>query len=160
MTIDLSKISYQAFLIEFGYDPDLVASAIAQAGSHYDGDLWQLTIGDLSKSYGALAFDLSDDKSAAAVFQAINAIKAHMDDFGKLLEQYQVPLTGKEQAAATGLPEYNETEGLLVFARNYFGLKSFTEAERVTLADVLLAKKDAYITAMYERNLNKQYRKV
>jgi hypothetical protein len=46
-------------------------------------------------------------------------------------------------------------EGMLVFVRAYFGLKSFGEAENVTIGDYLLAKKDEYNSTIFQRNMAK-----
>lgn len=70
------------------------------------------------------------------------------------MQDFALKETAESRQAARGLPQFNETEGLLVFVREYFGLHNFTEAEEVTLADVFLAKKDAFIKASFERNYN------
>ena len=42
-------------------------------------------------------------------------------------------------------------ESLLLFSREYFQLHSFKEASNINLADLLIAKKDAYNKAAFER---------
>lgn len=50
-------------------------------------------------------------------------------------------------------------EGLLVFARRYFGCRSFSEAERLTLGEWLMAKKDDYNRIAAEQAAVKKYGK-
>lgn len=63
-----------------------------------------------------------------------------------------VKFTVKPQAdEPTAAVPMSAAEGLLVFARNYFGLHSFAETEQLTLADILIAKKDTYNQVMAQR---------
>lgn len=60
-----------------------------------------------------------------------------------------------EQRACDGLLESTLGESLLVFARSYFGLHSFGEAERITIGDVLIAKKAVYNDTTFQKRLSK-----
>lgn len=62
--------------------------------------------------------------------------------------------TALEQQASAVCLKSTFAESLLIFARTYFGLKSFAEAEEIGIADLLLAKKDTYNEAVFRRKLN------
>ena len=51
------------------------------------------------------------------------------------------------------------SESLLIFAQNFFGLKSFKEAEKITLGEIIIAKKADYNKSVFQRNQIKQYQK-
>lgn len=76
-------------------------------------------------------------------------------DFGKILERLVIPQTPEQKQASVNCLPVEWQEGMLVFVRAYFGLKSFSEAESVTIGDYLLAKKDEYNTNIFQRNMAK-----
>lgn len=78
-----------------------------------------------------------------------------VEDFGKILERLVIPQTPEQKQASSNCLPVEWQEGMLVFVRSYFGLKSFSEAENVTIGDYLLAKKDEYNTAIFQRNMAK-----
>lgn len=169
MRIDTSKIRYEDFAAWADWD---VQRQVAEACGVGDlGDLWQLRIKDLGKMvannipdslHEAFTYESKRKKwwnrrrkiSVKTYFERYNTLKAFMEVFLQTLQDFTMKETPESRQAARGLPSFNETEGLLVFVRDYFGLKSFTEAEEMTLADVYLAKKDSYIKASFERNYN------
>lgn len=76
-------------------------------------------------------------------------------EFAETLKGLQIPLTAEQQRAATGLPKSSFAESMLVFVRGYFGLRSFREAEKITIGEIVIAKRDAYTTAMFDRKLQR-----
>lgn len=74
-----------------------------------------------------------------------------VDTFIKQTEQYKVPQDSKEQQAMAACVNVSGLEAMLVFARSYFQLASFEQAERITLGEFLIARRDAYNTAIYQR---------
>ena len=74
--------------------------------------------------------------------------------FAEILKKLQVPQTPEEQQAQNGLPKMTMQENMLVFARSYFGLHSFDDAEKVTMAEFLMAKHDTYCGAMFQKKLH------
>lgn len=44
---------------------------------------------------------------------------------------------------------------MLIFTRKYFGLQNFGDAEKITLLEYYLAKKDTYSDAIFQRSLQK-----
>lgn len=81
----------------------------------------------------------------------IERFKVFLEEIAKVLNALVMPLTPEQKKAAEACLPVEWQEGMLVFVRKYFGLRSFAEAERVTIADYLLAKKDEYNTAIFER---------
>lgn len=78
-----------------------------------------------------------------------------LNDFGKILERLVIPQTPEQKQASANCLPVEWQEGILVFVRAYFGLKSFAEAENVTIGDYLLAKKDEYNSTIFQRNIAK-----
>lgn len=76
-------------------------------------------------------------------------------EFGDALKSTQVQPTPEQTRASNGLPKQTFAESMLTFGRAYFGLHSFREAENLTLGDLIIARRDAYISAMYERRLQR-----
>lgn len=158
MKIDLAKISVLDFFTAYGYDESIVEQASKCAGDNIQMDLWQLTIKDFGMMMRGevpqrLQRLFSPEARVVDFLRAKNAISKFTENFIEILKIYTLTQTADEIRAARGVPSYNENEGMLVFVRQYFGLRSFSEAEKVTLADFLLAKKDSYINATFQRNL-------
>lgn len=169
MRIDASKIKYEDFA---RWADDATMQQVSNAcGECEMGDLWQLTIkdfGDIAKGCIpkrlAACFEYEEQAnrmwnrrkkiSVKTYLARYNTLKTFVGVFINAMHDFSIKETPESIQAARGLPSFNETEGLLVFVRYYFGLKDFTTAENVTLADVYLAKKDAFIKASYERNYN------
>lgn len=78
-----------------------------------------------------------------------------LNDFGKILERLVIPQTPEQKQANANCLPVEWQEGMLVFVRSYFGLKSFGEAENVTIGDYILAKKDEYNSTIFQRNITK-----
>lgn len=76
-----------------------------------------------------------------------------------MLAKYVIPQTSQEKQASAACAKVGWLEGLLIFSREYFGLKSFAEAEQATLGDLLIAKRDTYNKGMYQRAIIAQQTK-
>lgn len=99
-------------------------------------------------------FNLQNDGSAYEhIF--IDELTKFIEGYFKTLESYSIPQTAEEKMASGKCVEVTGVEGLLIFCKNYFNLHNFTSAENITLAEILIAKKDAYNTAIFEREINK-----
>ena len=123
------------------------------------GDWWQLSTGDfLSLSTGDLTpITKGADANDMTVYQyfALLDFKEWAKDFAELIEKL-TPLQSVEQMQICKmLPKNTIQEALLIFNRNYFGLKNFAEAEKIIIFDVLIAKKDTYAKALYEHEWQK-----
>lgn len=158
--VNLSRMAFADFVILFGDRKDVMEAAEQRVQAVTDVDMWQLTIGDLGQYLqGEYPTSLADrfdaSKSVAEYLGTFKALREFVGKFVKLLARFTVKATADELQASAGLPKFDETEGLLVFAREYFGLPSFDAAEKVTLGELYLAKKDDYIKTMAQRNLQR-----
>lgn len=78
-----------------------------------------------------------------------------VQEFAEALQKMQAPQTPDEKKAAKGLLKTDWAEGLLVFLQGFFGLRSFKEAENITVGEILIAKRARFNEDMYRRNLSK-----
>lgn len=119
---------------------------------------WSITIDQLSQMIDGndmTAIVKTIDPLKMTVFEVyiIRGLQAFLIDYIKKLEKL-VPVKTNEEKAAEGVClKMTLTEGLLIFAREYFNLPNFKAAGQITLADLLIAKKDTYNKAMYQRKL-------
>lgn len=123
------------------------------------GDWWQLTTGDfLSLSTGDLSSITGGaDANNMTVYQyfALLDFKEWAAEFASLIEKLTPPQTMEQMQVCKMLPKNTIQEALLIFNRNYFGLKNFAEAEKIPIFDVLIAKKDTYAKTLYEHEWQK-----
>lgn len=162
MKIDLNKLSFEDFdaLHRNGYITDDDAERAKQiVGKDFKYDFWLLTLADLGCLMSGILppaiLKLFNKKSisTAEFLRRNNAFEYFIEEFLSILDKLNIKETSKERQASVGLPIFQKNEGMLVFTRNYFGLKSFSEAENVTLADFYLAKKDTFARQTFERNM-------
>lgn len=85
----------------------------------------------------------------------LQRVREYTNEFTDTLKALQVPQTAHEMQASEGMKKSTFAESILVFVRAYFGLQSFRDAEQITLGEIIIAKKDAYNTAMFQRRLSK-----
>lgn len=106
--------------------------------------------GDLSR----FCPHLNDTLCTAYEYLAFIELSEGLERFIKQLETLTPKQNAKEKAAQAACMKTSTIEGLLIFARDFFGLKSFAEAEKVTLAELLIAKKQAYNIRVFVTRLN------
>lgn len=123
------------------------------------GDWWQLSTGDfLSLSTGDLSSitgGADANNMTAYQYFALLDFKEWAAQFASLIEKLTPPQTMEQMQVCKMLPKNTIQEALLIFNRNYFGLKNFAEAEKIIIFDVLIAKKDTYAKALYEHEWQK-----
>jgi len=71
-----------------------------------------------------------------------------------ILHRLTAPQSDTARKASEQLLKVGFDESTLVFVRKYFGLKNFTEAESITLADFILARKDHYNDCVFKYYFN------
>lgn len=69
------------------------------------------------------------------------------------LKRMTITPTGDEQRASAGLLKVDWGEAILVFLQKYFGLKSFKEAEQITIGELLIAKRAQYNADKFQREI-------
>ena len=127
----------------------LKASAEKVCGNMYDlsfATFWACQNGDFSH----LNMDVSNPTALQVYW--IKRFGEFAVDFAKQLQAYTLQPTADEQAANNGLLRVDFAEAMLVFLQSWFGLKSYKEAEKITLGELLIAKRAQYNRDKFQRN--------
>lgn len=130
---------------------ELKAAAIKHFGSFYDltfEAFHECANGEYTKIVG----DLSDPTVLQVYW--VKAFSDFVKEFVEQLGKLHIQPTADEKKAASNLLQVNWDEGMLVFIRNYFGLKSFKDAEKITIGEILIAKRAQYNDDLFRRRLN------
>ena len=80
--------------------------------------------------------------------------KDFVEQFSKTVSNFSLKPTPMEASASSVCYEVTMLESMLVFSRDYFGLKSFSEAAKTTLGDYLIARKADYNSKAFERRFS------
>lgn len=118
--------------------------------------MWEISLGDFfACCCGDFSFIL--DKKKPLLWQVIwvEAFPDFVTTFADVCKRLTLEPSTEQKQAAQGCLPMEWQEGILIFARSYFGLPSFSEAENLKLCDFVLAKKDDYNTALAARNMQK-----
>lgn len=129
----------------------LTEKAEDKFGRMYDLEFrqfWACSTGDFSGVLG--------DMSEPTVLQVYWAKRfgKFVEEFTDVLKRLTIAQTPEEKQASNGLLHVNWDEAILVFVREYFGLHSFREAERITMGEILIAKRAAYNSDKFRRRLS------
>lgn len=155
MTIDFSK-PYSKYVDILPFVTDASRKELMEQAAKIR-DPYTLTLAEFfacaDGDFECVIKDVANLSTGEALW--LDVFKAFMTDFGKILEKLVIPQTPEQKQASANCLPVEWQEGMLVFVRSYFGLKSFTEAENITIGDYLLAKKDEYNTAIFQRNMAK-----
>lgn len=117
--------------------------------------MYDLTFAQFLMACEGYTADIIGDATDKTVLQAfwLMRFEDFKKEFEKTLKNTNVPPKKEEELAAKDLPPQTFAESILIFTRHYFGLHSFREAEQITIGEIIIARKDAYNTAMYNRRL-------
>lgn len=77
-----------------------------------------------------------------------------VQEFTEALKKLTIQPTGDEIKAAQGQLKTDWGEAMLVFLQQFFGLKSFKEAEQITVGEILIARRAQYNRDLYQRKMN------
>lgn len=154
MRID-KNTKYREFEPIEKYVPDSQKRAITNAaeslyGCMYDlefGEFWNVANGDLSR-LGNL--------ENPTVFQRywLKRFEEFTKEFAETLNKLSVKQTSEEKRAAEGCLKVSWGESVLVFLQKFFSLKSFKEAEKITLGEILIAKRAQYNDDLFARRIS------
>ena len=126
------------------------------------GEYYDLTIEEfftlLDKKYDKIGIDESKETTLYQWYW-LQYFSAFVDEFMKVLKKFEIAPTAKETQYMRGTIPMSFSESLLIFAQNFFNLKSFKEAEKITLGEIIIAKKADYNRNIYQHNQIKQYQK-
>lgn len=125
--------------------------SIMQAAEKRLGSVWGLTIGRFAELIKG-RFEIDENTTVLEVYWW-RRFEEFCDEFAKICKRFTIKQDAHEMRAAQGLPEMSIVEGMLVFAKDYFGLHSFSDAEKITLGDFVLAKKASFINMTYQKRL-------
>lgn len=158
MTIDPSDKYIKHLIILTNMDEESRKRLEADAEEHY-GSPWSLTLRDFfALSEGDLTYIglTKETEIEASVRQYIwSQMFADMvQQVTAILQKLQVPQTEDAKRASEFCIKSSIKEHAIVFARKYFGLRNFTEAEEITIADFIVAKKDEFNAAMFQHAMN------
>ena len=154
MRID-KNTKYREFEPVEKYVPDSQKKAITNAaesvyGCMYDlefGEFWNVANGDLSR-LGSL-----EDPTVFQVYW-LKRFEEFTKEFAETLNKLSVKQTTEEKRAAEGCLKVSWGESILVFLQKFFGLKSFKEAEKITLGELLIAKRAQYNDDLFARRIS------
>lgn len=129
----------------------LTDKAEEKFGQMYDLEFrqfWACSTGNFSEVLG--------DMSEPTVLQVYWAKRfgKFVEEFTDTLKRLTIAQTQEERQASSGLLQVNWDEAILVFVREYFNLHSFREAERITMGEILIAKRAAYNRDKFHRRLS------
>lgn len=136
---------------------------IEDAENHF-GSPWGLALRDffaLSKhdlSYIGLTKE-TEINASVRQYMWMQSFSECVRKVGDILVKLTPPMTEEARQANEHCMKMDGVESALIFTRKYFGLRNFTEAEQITLSDFIVAKKDAYNTAMFQYAINDIQRK-
>lgn len=95
------------------------------------------------------------DTSDATVLQVYWArrFEKFVEEFAQAMKRLTLKQTTEEMQASEGLVEIGWAEGVLVFVQKYFGLKSFREAEQITIGEIIIARRAQYNQDKFQRQM-------
>ena len=130
----------------------LFESAEEKFGKMYDlefGTFWQCSNDNFEEVLGNM--------SEPTVLQVYwkKRFEKFVEEFAATLKAMTLTQTAEEIQAAEGLLKISWDEAILVFVRDYFGLHSFKDAERITMGEILIAKRATYNREKFQRKLAK-----
>lgn len=83
----------------------------------------------------------------------ITEFREMAEQITNMLKTFTIPQSAESQRAAVKCIKMGFKEATLIFIRSYFGLKSFGEAENISVADFIVAQKDEYNTAIFKHTM-------
>lgn len=131
--------------------------AVIGAGGYYDLTIAQWNAITAHNDLSCISEKMTDPlRCSVYEYYCAMGLADFIKSYCDALKNLTLSPDAKEQAAQRQCKQMTPTEGLLIFARKYFGLHSFRDAEQVTLGELLLAKKDAYNEAAFQKAYSKQ----
>ena len=147
MQVDLENISVPQFLELCQLDKEAMSRAMQACDPEdYIFDFNQLKLKDLAllnNDQDAECFPKKFENAYLYVCFLEN-LRKFIDEYYTKLSRLQIAKTDIDAYAQAGNEKFYGTENCLIFARSYFGLKSFEEAENVDVQEYLLASRDNY----------------
>lgn len=130
----------------------LFESAEEKFGKMYDlefGTFWQC----INDNFAEVLGNMSEPTVLQVYWK--KRFEKFVEEFAATLKAMTLTQTAEEIQAAEGLLKISWDEAILVFVRDYFGLHSFKDAERITMGEILIAKRATYNREKFQRKLAK-----
>ena len=125
-----------------------------------DDGFWAMPLGEMFAVMAGDTRPLTGDtpETVFSVYR-MKAFARFVDDLIGKLKALTLPPTPDGVTASQGCLDYAFDESVYVFCRSYFGLHGFEAVESLKVADLIMAKKDAYNQAVVDRNMAAAIRK-
>lgn len=111
-------------------------------------EFWGLTAGN----YELIGVKGTDESKITVLqYYWVQRFKSFVEEFAKSCERLNMKDKDSD-AISKGCVKMQPQENMLIFAREYFGLKSFKDAGLITIGEYILARKDRYNTWLMKKN--------
>ena len=153
------KTLYADLLCIEKYIPDAEREKLIQASQQRYKEYYNLTISEffalLDKDYTLIDYFGNSEQLTALQYFFMQGFTAFVAELQTIFEKLTLKPSFDEQRNMQGVLPMTFSESIIVFVQDFFGLKSYSDAEKITLADVVLAKKVHYNRSIYQRNAMK-----
>lgn len=139
----------------FNAYPDTYAKLV-EKWPQTDGtfDFYAMSVRDLCEIYnGGMPSRLVDGITVRNFVVLNNTIKEKMEEFANFLEKTLPPMTEDQKKAQGGLLDNSIEEAILLTCKQYYGLHSLEEAQKLTVYEYMIARKATYNERRYEYNM-------
>ena len=151
------KTLYTDLLYIEKYIPDAERERLIQASQQRYKEYYNLTIAEffalLDKDYTIIDYFGNSEQLTVLQYFFLQGFTAFVAELQTIFEKLNLKPTFDEQKNMQGVLPMSFSESIIVFVQDFFGLKSYSEAEKITLADVVLAKKVHYNRSIYQHNV-------
>lgn len=115
--------------------------------------LVEYTVGEfVALTRGEFPSEVLKERRAVRMLGKLRTLRDETENLQKYIKRLSVPMSASDKQAAIGVQFPTGEERMLVDLVKFFGLKSFEEAEKMTVASWLLVVKDTASSAKFERN--------
>lgn len=134
---------------------DATKSAITEAAEAFYVPMNDLTFVRFFECSNGDFYGVLGDVEDPTVFQVYWAkrFEEFVKEFAKAMKSLTLKQTVDEIQASQGLVQVGWAESLLVFVQKFFGLKSFREAEQITIGEIVIARRAQYNQDKYQRQM-------
>lgn len=149
------KTQYQTLAPVEKYLTPKAVQELKQAAEKRFGSMYDLTFAQFHTCANGNASEILGDVQQPTVLQVYwkKRFDEFVEEFAQQLKKLTLPQTPEEMQAAQGLLKMDWAEGLLVFLQSYFKTSSFKEAEKITIGEILIAKRAQYNQDLFRRKL-------
>lgn len=139
------------------YLKDEDKSKLIEAAQRVFGSYWSMSLSDFLEcqkgDFSCIGIGKRGECTVFAQYVWATGFAPFVESFVKTMKSLEVKQSGDEKRASASCLPLSFEEASIVFLQSYFGLHSFDEALRISLADYIIAKKSAYNKAIFERRM-------